>query len=314
MKKRNIVKPTALLLGTTIFTNKAIAKFNHQQKNTKHLFYNTKFGKIKYDVYGDGEPILLLHDINIGASSVEWDKNIDILLQKGFKVFTLDLLGFGYSDKPNIEYSPYLYVSLIHNFIENVIEEPTNIVASSLTSNYILLGKKSNPLLYKKIILVNPCGKFISSDKKNIFNSIFYAFDIPIVGNMLYNIICSRPYLRIYTEKNLLSQFSYVSHTRIDKSHKVSYVHGYNGKYALKYYLTKQLNTTIMERFSNTFDDILVIFGDENPFTATSTMNLIKEINPYFKVLKVTNAKMYPHIESPVSFNDKLTTFMCDDN
>ncbi|MEL7333814.1 MAG: alpha/beta fold hydrolase, partial [Cyanobacteria bacterium J06560_2] len=55
---------------------------------------------IKYVAYGEGPPIVLIH--GFGASIGHWRKNIPVLAAAGHRVYALDLLGFGDSDKPDL--------------------------------------------------------------------------------------------------------------------------------------------------------------------------------------------------------------------
>ena len=50
---------------------------------------------------------------------------------KDHTVYTIDLLGFGRSEKPNLTYTNYLYVQLVTDFIQNIIGEKTDIIASN---------------------------------------------------------------------------------------------------------------------------------------------------------------------------------------
>ena len=47
--------------------------------------------------------VVLIH--GFGASVYHWRYNIPALVEAGYRVLALDLLGFGLSDKPIIEYS-----------------------------------------------------------------------------------------------------------------------------------------------------------------------------------------------------------------
>src|SRR5579885_1802242 len=63
--------------------------------------YPWKYGDMFYEVKGarEAKPLLLIHSFGPGASSYEWRKNIDALSEQ-FRVYSLDLLGFGLSDHP----------------------------------------------------------------------------------------------------------------------------------------------------------------------------------------------------------------------
>src|SRR3954453_2864200 len=64
--------------------------------------FEWQHGNIFYKVAGeehDGAPLVFVNGIGAGASSFMWRKNFDELA-RDFRVYALDLLGFGFSDKP----------------------------------------------------------------------------------------------------------------------------------------------------------------------------------------------------------------------
>ena len=67
------------------------------------LTWNWQGYKIQYTVMGTGTPLVLVH--GFGASMGHWRKNIPVLAAGGYRVFAIDLLGFGGSDKPALNYT-----------------------------------------------------------------------------------------------------------------------------------------------------------------------------------------------------------------
>ncbi len=63
---------------------------------------------------GQKPPLLLVH--GFGASTDHWRKNIK-QLQQNFQVWAIDLLGFGRSQKPPLQYSGNLWRDQLHDFI-----------------------------------------------------------------------------------------------------------------------------------------------------------------------------------------------------
>src|SRR5207247_10132429 len=93
---------------------------------------------------GSGAPILLIDGIHAAAGSYEWRNKVDAVA--GAKtVYTIDLLGFGMSDRPAIRYSARLYISLISDFVSRVIDEPTVLAASSLSGAYAIVLAARDP-------------------------------------------------------------------------------------------------------------------------------------------------------------------------
>ncbi len=63
------------------------------------------------------------------SSGVEWKKVAAILAEK-HTVYTVDLLGCGRSEKPNITYTNFLYVQMLTDFIKHIIGEKADVVAT----------------------------------------------------------------------------------------------------------------------------------------------------------------------------------------
>ncbi|MFN3680352.1 alpha/beta fold hydrolase, partial [Thermosynechococcus sp.] len=70
--------------------------------------------RICYSVNGRGAPVVLVH--GFGASIGHWRKNIPALTAAGYRVYALDLLGFGASAKPDLTYSLDLWAELLADF------------------------------------------------------------------------------------------------------------------------------------------------------------------------------------------------------
>ena len=71
----------------------------------------------------NNKPLLLLH--GFGASSSHWRYNADYFAKNGFKVYALDLIGFGKSDQPDKKHlnklDNYLWSMQVASFIKEVV-------------------------------------------------------------------------------------------------------------------------------------------------------------------------------------------------
>ncbi|MEA5510067.1 alpha/beta fold hydrolase [Crocosphaera sp. UHCC 0190] len=107
-------------------------------------------------------PLLLIH--GFGASTDHWDKNI-AQLQETFEVWAIDLLGFGRSAKPNLQYSGNLWRDQLNDFITEIIGQPVILAGNSLGGYASLCVAAECPNAAKGLILLNSAGPF--SDSKN---------------------------------------------------------------------------------------------------------------------------------------------------
>jgi alpha-beta hydrolase superfamily lysophospholipase len=123
---------------------------------------------INYRVEGPetGEPVLLVH--GFGASLGHFRKNIPAFVERGYRVYAIDLLGFGGSDKPSdVEsFSLELWRDLVVDFIR-AHPSPRGAAQWVLCGNSIgslisLMAAAELPGLVKACVLFNTSGGLVS--------------------------------------------------------------------------------------------------------------------------------------------------------
>lgn len=118
-------------------------------------------------------PLLLVH--GFGASTDHWRQNI-AQLQQDFEVWAIDLLGFGRSAKPNIEYSGYLWRDQLHDFITQVIGQPAVLAGNSLGGYTSLCVAAQCPDAAAGVILLNSAGPFTEMPENSSSNPLQKTF------------------------------------------------------------------------------------------------------------------------------------------
>lgn len=111
---------------------------------------------------GKGQPLVLLH--GLGGSIESWANNIEYLSKK-FRVFSLDLPGFGQSDKPDINYRMAFYRDFFVNFLKQLNLSRVSIVGSSLGGHIACEVAIAMPDLVDRLVLVSPAGALPRSFK-----------------------------------------------------------------------------------------------------------------------------------------------------
>ena len=120
------------------------------------LTWNWRGYDIKYVAYGEGPPIILLH--GFGAAIGHWRKNIPELAAAGHRVYALDLLGFGDSDKPDLAYSLEFWVKIIHDFWNAHVQVPAVFAGNSIGALMALMTLVSYPATASGGVLLNCAG------------------------------------------------------------------------------------------------------------------------------------------------------------
>jgi pimeloyl-ACP methyl ester carboxylesterase len=102
-------------------------------------------------------PLLLVH--GFGASTDHWRKNITGLCDE-FEVLAIDLLGFGRSAKPKLEYGGDLWRDQLYDFITEVIGQKTILAGNSLGGYASLCVAAQRSDAVAGLVLLNSAGPF----------------------------------------------------------------------------------------------------------------------------------------------------------
>jgi pimeloyl-ACP methyl ester carboxylesterase len=153
-----------------------------------HL-YRWQRRSIFYKVLGpaDAPPLVLLHRPAIGASGHEM-LPVMAPLAKTYRVYALDWLGFGLSDRPGADYSAQVYGALCRDFLREVVQHPATLVGSGLSCNYAVAAAASEPDLCASLVLIAP---FALLGKQRLFPLRSYAEKSPVKA-LLYPLLSTR--------------------------------------------------------------------------------------------------------------------------
>jgi len=112
--------------------------------------------KIRYFEEGTSpNTLLLLH--GLGASAERWE-NVIPLFAKKFRVIVPDLIGFGYSDKPMVDYTTDYFAEFVFKFVNKLGIKKLNIIGSSLGGEIAAECIINHNVNVTKLVLVSPSG------------------------------------------------------------------------------------------------------------------------------------------------------------
>jgi pimeloyl-ACP methyl ester carboxylesterase len=242
---------------------------------------------------------LLLHGLYPGAGLAEWDA-VAPSLARHYRVYALDLLGYGYSDKPAISYSAYLHVTLINDFIREIILPETKAAgvllgATGHSAATALMGYYFEPELFKKMLLIAPTGVG-TTRRMPTHGDIWrrWLLTAPVVGTSLYNLICSRPGLRAFS--------------RAPESYYAAHHGGASARHALAALLSNFMNVNI--------DHVLpleiplhLLWGARDKENPPANGSLLQAGNPGAGLTLFKTAAAFPHVENPRGFYDLCRKF-----
>jgi pimeloyl-ACP methyl ester carboxylesterase len=124
------------------------------QKFAKGKFVTVDGKKVHYVEAGNGPPIILIHGFLY--HTVMWKKNIDALAEK-FKVYAIDLWGWGYSERSKEnDYSFERYGKQIVGFMDALNIKKATLVGQSMGGGISVYVAAHHPERVERLILVDP--------------------------------------------------------------------------------------------------------------------------------------------------------------
>ena len=274
--------------------------------NIKGHYYEWRFGNIYYEKQGKGTPILLIHDTAINSSSYEWNGIIKKLAERN-TVYTIDLLGCGRSDKPNLTYTNYLYVQMISDFIKHIVGEKCDVIATGKSSSFTLMTCANGEDMIKQVVLINPENILdLSKIPTKKTKTLRFIINIPIIGTLLYNLLNMRRTLEKTFRTNYFYSENKIKSQDIKIYYESAYIKRFKSKYLFSSIIGRYTNVNILHGLSNINNSIFIITGNNNPDNQTIAEQY-KEYIPSIEIISLENAKYLPHLESPEIFLEQIS-------
>lgn len=115
-------------------------------------FFESSYGRIHYRREGSGSPIVFLHN---GGTSLEiWSRQVE-QLSRNHETFAIDLIGFGNSDKPMVDYNLELNVEILGQFIDDLAIDRPVLVGNCMGSATALRYAENNPSRVSGVFAIN---------------------------------------------------------------------------------------------------------------------------------------------------------------
>ena len=160
------------------------------RKKIKGSFLSLPSGNTHYEIKGEGEPIVLVH--GYATPYYIYDKLFDALVKAGYRVLRYDLLGRGYSERVEGDYTPELFATQLKELTEALLkDEKFYLAGTSMGGSVTTAFCRLYPGRVKKLILLAPAGM-------DSFKPPFYMklSNIPGIGTFIFNRIGSKTLLK----------------------------------------------------------------------------------------------------------------------
>ncbi len=110
---------------------------------------------INYIVEGEGSPILILHG---WGASIDTVRPIINILNNKYKVYALDLPGFGSSSEPKEAIDSFQYAEIVREFLKEMNIEKATFIGHSFGGKLSIILSSKYPDIFDKLVLIDSAG------------------------------------------------------------------------------------------------------------------------------------------------------------
>ncbi len=278
------------------------------------LFWTWQEHKIQYTVMGTGKPLVLVH--GFGASIGHWRKNIPVLADAGYQVFAVDLLGFGGSDKPPLNYTVEVWVELLKDFWTAHIQEPAVFIGNSIGALLSLMVVAEHPEIAEGGVLINSAGGL--SHRPHELNPplriVMAAFNRlvghPMTGRFVFNRVRQKAQIR-RTLYQVYRNREAVTDELVDLLYTPSCDPGAQKVFAS--ILTAPPGPSPAELLPKVERPLLVIWGADDPWTPITGAKIYEQAREDGKdiaIVPIPGAGHCPHDEVPEIVNQQIVAWL----
>ena len=271
---------------------------NNLLKTEGGHFFHWAHGDVYYSVKGQGSPLLFLHDVDPSSSSTEWIF-LRSQLTQNHRVYLVDLPGCGRSDKPAIQYTPYLYVSFLRAFIDQVIGEDTAVIACCQSAPFALLTASQEKSGINHLYLINPPAPEPDADtrqlpQKNCLQlraSLFF-------GDFAYRAVFTPKYIHEQFRRSYLKDARHVSKKLEEIWYESAHRKNGHGRY-----LYASIKSHYMDL--NTIRLLQSLTIPVNILCSSDHLNYLDIAREYIyhkddiTLSEIHDTALYPHLEKP---------------
>jgi pimeloyl-ACP methyl ester carboxylesterase len=168
-------RDVSLLRANRIGGNPSLASHALRIKGN-HIFYVAR---------GEGKPLILIH--GYGAAIWVWEKQIDLLSQS-HRVYAVDLIGHGFSDRPRIPYTPSTYIYFLKDFMEAAEIDQATLIGNSMGGGIAWAVALLFPKRVNRLVLIDCVPPDVLDRVRNdSFQMLRAIKDIPFLPYLAFS-------------------------------------------------------------------------------------------------------------------------------
>jgi pimeloyl-ACP methyl ester carboxylesterase len=245
---------------------------------------------INYEVFGEGNPVILLHG---WLTNLETMRPIANNLCQNFKVYLVDVVGFGESDLPEHPLTTDDFGNFLKDFIENLKIENPILIGHSNGGRTIINAVGRGIVKPRKVILIDSAGIKPKRKLGYYLKVGFYK-----VGKFCLNLLPNTPKIKSFKEKlrNNVGSSDYRSSANV-----------------LKETMKIILNEDQTNYLSKINVPTLLFWGSLDTATPIEDARKMEKLIPDCGLIEYPNSTHFSYLENINNVNAVLNEFLKND-
>jgi len=260
---------------------------------------------IFYTVKGEGKPLLLIH--GYGAGIWVWEKQIDLLSQSN-RVYALDLIGHGFSDRPKIPYTSETYIHFLRDFMDGVGIERATLIGNSMGGGIAWAMGILFPERVDRLILIDCVPPDVLNQVKNeSFQTLVAIKDIPILPYLIIEGRSKKSIRWILME--CVSDIKLITPEVLNRQYQLSKIKGTTWVLYSTFKHAKEA-LKLKDQFSFIQHPTLFIWGEGDLIFPPQVGETLHQTITGSKFLKIEKSGHIPMWETPDEVNQAILSFL----
>jgi pimeloyl-ACP methyl ester carboxylesterase len=261
--------------------------------------------RIHYQEKGTGTPLVLLHGYT--SSTYSW-KDVFEPLSKSFHVIAVDLKGFGFSGKPDGDYTRRAQAVLVAHLLEHLKIDKAWLCGNSMGGEVALNVALDNPQRVAGLILIDSGGVQVPGGGSLAPNYLL----IPVVGRVLTALaLRSDKLVREGLEKSFYDR-SKVTQERVAAYYLPLQTRG--GQLAALRARAQFGEFPVESELGRINVDTLILWGAQDAIIPVAAGHKLNALIKRSKLVTFDNCGHLPQEEVPARTIDEITSFIAGQN
>ena len=260
---------------------------------------------IFYTVKGEGKPLLFIH--GYGAGIWVWEKQIQVLSQC-YRVYALDLIGHGFSDRPKIPYTPETYIHCLKDFMDGVGIEKATLIGNSMGGGVAWAMAILFPERVDRLILIDCVPPDVLHQVKNeSFRMLAAIKDIPFLPYLVMAARDKSSIRQILLE--CISDISLITPEVVNRQYQLSKIKGTTWALYSTFRHAKEA-LKLKDQFSLIRKPTLFIWGERDLIFPPQVGETLHQSIAGSEFQKIEKSGHIPMWETPGEVNQAILTFL----